>query len=47
MAFAPERWFGDYRNEQSTLDSETLMRDQYRALYENFRWYVPREFNIA
>ena len=47
MAFAPERGFGDYRNEQSTLDSETLMRDQYRALYENFRWYVPREFNIA
>ncbi len=23
------------------------MRDQYRALYDNFRWYVPREFNIA
>ena len=23
------------------------MRDQYRALYENFRWHVPREFNIA
>ncbi|MGZ8982264.1 MAG: AMP-binding protein, partial [Burkholderiaceae bacterium] len=23
------------------------MRDQYRSLYENFRWQVPREFNIA
>ena len=23
------------------------MRDQYRALYDNFRWYVPRDFNIA
>lgn len=23
------------------------MRDQYRALYENFRWHVPRDFNIA
>src|SRR5512144_608294 len=23
------------------------MRDQYRALYEDFRWHVPREFNIA
>ena len=23
------------------------MRDQYRALYNTFRWYVPREFNIA
>ncbi|MGB2818871.1 MAG: AMP-binding protein [Burkholderiaceae bacterium] len=23
------------------------MRDQYRSLYENFRWHVPREFNIA
>jgi acetyl-CoA synthetase len=23
------------------------MRDQYRALYESFRWHVPQEFNIA
>jgi acetyl-CoA synthetase len=23
------------------------MRDQYRSLYDNFRWHVPREFNIA
>ena len=23
------------------------MRDQYRALYDNFRWHVPRDFNIA
>ncbi|MBA2411520.1 MAG: AMP-binding protein [Burkholderiaceae bacterium] len=23
------------------------MPDQYRALYDNFRWHVPREFNIA
>jgi acetyl-CoA synthetase len=23
------------------------MRDQYRALYDSFRWHVPREFNIA
>jgi acetyl-CoA synthetase len=23
------------------------MQDQYRALYESFRWFVPREFNIA
>jgi acetyl-CoA synthetase len=23
------------------------MRDQYRALYDSFRWYVPPEFNIA
>jgi len=23
------------------------MSDRYRALYDNFRWYVPREFNIA
>jgi acetyl-CoA synthetase len=23
------------------------MRDQYRALYDTFRWHVPREFNIA
>ncbi|HTN50311.1 MAG TPA: AMP-binding protein [Burkholderiaceae bacterium] len=23
------------------------MRDQYRALYESFRWNVPAEFNIA
>jgi acetyl-CoA synthetase len=23
------------------------MRDDYRALYESFRWHVPREFNIA
>ena len=23
------------------------MRDQYRSLYESFRWHVPREFNIA
>ncbi|HVE90517.1 MAG TPA: AMP-binding protein [Burkholderiaceae bacterium] len=23
------------------------MRDQYRALYDNFRWHVPREFNVA
>src|SRR5512135_3304274 len=23
------------------------MRDQYRSLYEGFRWLVPREFNIA
>jgi acetyl-CoA synthetase len=23
------------------------MRDQYRALYDDFRWHVPREFNIA
>jgi acetyl-CoA synthetase len=23
------------------------MRDQYRSLYGNFRWHVPREFNIA
>jgi len=23
------------------------MRDQYRALYESFRWNVPDEFNIA
>ncbi|MEP6609477.1 MAG: AMP-binding protein [Burkholderiaceae bacterium] len=23
------------------------MRDQYRALYDTFRWNVPREFNIA
>jgi acetyl-CoA synthetase len=23
------------------------MRDQYRALYEHFRWQVPAEFNIA
>jgi acetyl-CoA synthetase len=26
---------------------EDTMRDQYRSLYENFRWHVPREFNIA
>ena len=24
-----------------------MPRDQYRALYEGFRWHVPREFNIA
>ena len=24
-----------------------MPRDQYRALYEVFRWHVPREFNIA
>ena len=24
-----------------------MPRDQYRALYEGFRWDVPREFNIA
>jgi len=24
-----------------------MMRDQYRSLYEDFRWHVPREFNIA
>jgi acetyl-CoA synthetase len=23
------------------------MRDQYRSLYDAFRWHVPREFNIA
>ncbi|HEX5639706.1 MAG TPA: AMP-binding protein, partial [Burkholderiaceae bacterium] len=23
------------------------MRDQYRSLYDDFRWHVPREFNIA
>ncbi|HQR69226.1 MAG TPA: AMP-binding protein [Burkholderiaceae bacterium] len=23
------------------------MRDQYRALYDSFRWHVPAEFNIA
>src|SRR5215207_795058 len=23
------------------------MRDKYRALYDTFRWNVPREFNIA
>ena len=23
------------------------MRDQYRSLYDTFRWHVPREFNIA
>jgi acetyl-CoA synthetase len=23
------------------------MRDQYHTLYDSFRWYVPREFNIA
>src|SRR5512135_3465339 len=23
------------------------MRDQYRSLYDNFRWHVPPEFNIA
>ena len=23
------------------------MRDQYRSLYQSFRWHVPREFNIA
>jgi len=23
------------------------MPDQYRALYDSFRWHVPREFNIA
>lgn len=23
------------------------MHDYYRALYDNFRWHVPREFNIA
>ncbi len=23
------------------------MRDQYRALYDSFRWYVPHDFNIA
>ncbi len=23
------------------------MQDHYRALYESFRWHVPREFNIA
>jgi len=23
------------------------MRDHYRALYDNFRWHVPRDFNIA
>jgi acetyl-CoA synthetase len=23
------------------------MRDEYRALYEGFRWHVPSEFNIA
>jgi acetyl-CoA synthetase len=23
------------------------MRDDYRALYEGFRWHVPSEFNIA
>jgi acetyl-CoA synthetase len=23
------------------------MQDQYRALYQGFRWHVPREFNIA
>jgi acetyl-CoA synthetase len=23
------------------------MRDQYRSLYNSFRWHVPREFNIA
>jgi acetyl-CoA synthetase len=23
------------------------MRDQYRELYDTFRWHVPREFNIA
>ncbi len=23
------------------------MRDQYHSLYDNFRWHVPREFNIA
>lgn len=25
----------------------TAMRDQYERLYRSFRWYVPREFNIA
>ncbi len=24
-----------------------MKRDQYRELYENFRWHVPAEFNIA
>ncbi len=24
-----------------------MRRDQYRELYENFRWHVPAEFNIA
>src|SRR5262252_1022488 len=23
------------------------MPDQYRALYDSFRWHVPHEFNIA
>lgn len=25
----------------------TTMADEYRTLYENFRWHVPRDFNIS
>src|SRR4029450_8462889 len=40
--------FGDYRNRFLKPDAaEVLMGDQYRALYTEFRWHVPAEFNIA
>jgi acetyl-CoA synthetase len=44
VAIAADQPFGDYRN---ALRTEATMRDQYRALYESFRWHVPAEFNIA
>jgi len=30
-----------------TVAERNPMRDQYRALYDSFRWNVPAEFNIA
>jgi len=30
-----------------TIQGTTMPRDGYRELYENFRWHVPPEFNIA
>jgi acetyl-CoA synthetase len=39
--------FGDYRKASPFDPGEDAMRDQYRALYDSFRWHVPQSFNIA
>jgi acetyl-CoA synthetase len=32
---------------RETISSTAMPRDQYRRIYDSFRWHVPEQFNIA
>src|SRR6478672_10409031 len=42
-----ERSFYNYTGDPMSSADGSPPTEQYRALYDNFRWQVPAEFNIA